>query len=231
MRVVDCVRCGDPFVSTALASQFEGLEWPVHYLDFETVMTALPLYDDLAPYTQIPTQYSLHRRRQPGGPLEHAEYLADPERDCQEELAERLLGDCGEKGSVVVYSSFEKTRINALAARVPRLSKRLLMLTERLFDLLLVVQEGYYHPDFGGSFSIKVVLPVLVPELRYDGLAVGDGDAAVARFAKMAMGMYAPADRDQVRRDLLAYCEMDTLAMARLHQRLLAVAMRPCAGG
>jgi len=61
-------------------------------------------------------------------------------------------------------------------------------LTERLVDLLRIIQDGYYHPDFGGSFSIKVVLPVLVPELRYDGLAIGNGDTAVARFARAAMG-------------------------------------------
>jgi hypothetical protein len=75
------------------------LEYPVTYLDFETVMTALPLYDDMPPYKQVTTQYSVHRRQQPDADLEHVEFLADPTRDCEEELAERLPKDCGTCGT------------------------------------------------------------------------------------------------------------------------------------
>lgn len=220
-RVVDCVRSGKPFVSKNLGMALKQVEWPVCYLDFETVQTALPLYDGLPPYTQVTTQYSLHRQRRPNGPLGHAGYLSDPTRDCEEKLARRLLTDCGEKGSIVVYSSFEKTRILTLARRFPRISTKLLKLSERLFDLLRVVQDGYYHPSFGGSFSIKVVLPALVPDLRYDGLAIRDGDTAVARFARMALGAGTAAGMRLTRKDLLDYCRMDTLAMVRLHQALL----------
>jgi predicted RecB family nuclease len=222
-RIVDCVDCGKPRVSPALGTAFQQLKWPVSYLDFESVMTALPLYDEMPPYFQATTQYSLHRRQRPDADLEHVEYLADPMRDCQQELAEQLIEDCGDSGSIVVYSSFEKTRINGLAARFPSLSAKLMKLTERLFDLLRVIQDGYYHPGFGGSFSIKVVLPVLVPELRYDGLAIGDGDTAVARFARAALGKCSVKELEQLRKDLLVYCRQDTLAMVRVHEALMAV--------
>jgi hypothetical protein len=135
-------------------------------------------------------------------------------------LAEKLVEDCGDRGSIAVYSSFEKTRLRGLAARFPKLSVSLLKLTERLVDLLQVVRDGCYYTAFDGSFSIKVVLPVLVPELRYDGLAIGDGDTAVARFAKAAMGKCSAQELEQLRTDLLAYCERDTLAMVRLHEVL-----------
>jgi hypothetical protein len=98
-----------------------------------------------------------------------------------------------------------------------------LKLTERLFDLLAVIRDGYYHPGFGGSVSIKVVLPVLVPEFRYDGLVIGDGDTAVARFARAAMGKCSAKELEQLKTDLLVYCRQDTLAMVRLHESLLDV--------
>jgi hypothetical protein len=96
-------------------------------------------------------------------------------------------------------------------------------LTERLFDLLRVIQDGYYHADFGGSFSIKVALPVLVPGLRYDDLAIGDGETAVARFARAAMGMCSAEEVEQLRTDLLIYCQQDTLAMVRLHEAMVGM--------
>jgi len=226
-RVVDCIGCGKSWVSPSLRRAFDQLKYPICYLDFESVITALPLYDNLPPYAQVTTQYSLYRRVQPDTDLEHAEYLADPKRDCEGELAQRLIEDCGESGSIVVYSSFEKTRINALAARFPELSAKLVKLTKRLFDLLRIIQNGYYHPGFGGSFSIKDVLPVMVPELRYDGLAIGDGDTAIARFAWAAMGKMSATEMEQMRKDLLVYCGQDTLAMVRVHEAL----MKMCGGG
>jgi predicted RecB family nuclease len=222
-HVVDCIRSGQPWVSPSLGAALEGLQYPVRYLDFETVATAIPLYDDVAPFKPVTTQYSIHCRPQPGTEPEHVDYLADPLRDCERELAHRLLADCGTSGSIVVYSQFEKTRIKALAERFPDLSADLLKLTDRLFDLLDVIRNGYYNIGFGGSFSIKTVLPVLVPDLSYDGLAIGDGDTATARFVRAARGLCSSNELERLRVDLLAYCQQDTLAMVRLHDALLTL--------
>jgi len=104
----------------------------------------------------------------------------------------------------------------------------------RLVDLLFFVTEFVSHPDFKGSYSIKKVLPVLVPELSYQGLAVRDGDTAITRFARMARGEIAGADVAPTRQQLLDYCKLDTLAMLRLHEamRQLAVpaAVAPASG-
>ncbi len=102
----------------------------------------------------------------------------------------------------------------------PDLAPALNAIVERLVDLLLILKEHVYHPKFKGSYSIKKVLPVLVPDLSYEGLPIGDGDMAITMFAKMASGEVA--DTGQVRTDLLAYCELDTLAMVRLHDALIA---------
>ena len=224
IRVKDCVQWGDPFVSGDLERDLAGIAWPAYYLDFETVMTAIPLYPDVAPYAQIVTQYSIHKCSGIGDVVAHREYLADPARDCRRELAERLLGDLGEQGSIIAYSTFENAIINGLAQLFPDLSDVLGALRERIVDLEAIVRRDYYHPRFHGRTSIKVTLPVLVPnsETAYGNLRIADGDSAAAAFAYLAMGK----DRypETTKRNLLKYCKQDTLAMVKLHERLAEIA-------
>jgi hypothetical protein len=221
-RVVICVRTKQPYVARTLSEELSKMQWPAHYLDFETVMTALPLYDGSPPYEQLCTQYSIHHCSAPGNVIGHSEYLSEPERDCQREVAERLLTDVGTDGSIIVYSHFEEVRVSALAERFADLAPALTKLKDRIFDLLPVIRRCFYHHGFGGSYSIKAALPALATEMSYEGLGIGDGDTAVARFAKMALAMYSPEEAKKVRKELLEYCEQDTLAMVRLHEKLLA---------
>jgi hypothetical protein len=221
-RVRDCVTSGQPYVADGLGAELAAVVWPAHYLDFETVMTAIPLYPGVGPYQQVVTQFSVHRCSDVGAVIEHREYLADPATDCRRELAERLLDDLGTAGSIVVYSGFERAVINGLSALFPDLAERLLRLTDRLVDLEAIIRRGYYHPDFRGSTSIKRTLPVLVPDMSYEGLDIADGESAAAAFARMAQG-HDP-DEMTTRGRLLEYCEQDTMAMVRLHAALAAEA-------
>ena len=183
-------------------------------------MTAIPLYPDIAPYTQIPTQYSIHRCSDVGLIIEHLEYLADPSKDCRRELAEKLINDLGEDGSIIIYSSFEKAVINSLGRLYPDLLGKLNSLVGRMIDLGAIIGKNYYHPDFHGSTSIKITLPVLVPDMSYDNLEIADGDSAMATFAYLALGKYEGREAEAVKRHLLEYCKQDTLAMVELHQQL-----------
>ncbi|MCA9274592.1 MAG: DUF2779 domain-containing protein [Phycisphaerales bacterium] len=216
-RAATAIRTRSPQIDAAeIRSALDSLEWPIGYLDFETLMTAVPFYPDVAPLEQLVTQYSLHVEASPGTELSHREYLADHARDCREELATKLIRDTAECRTIVVYSSFEKTQIRGLASRLPTYATDLTALEAKLFDLEPVLRKGLVHPDFGGRSSIKVVLPVLAPDLSYADLDVGDGGSAVAAFAKLASG-YATDDEIQaVRNALLEYCKLDTLAMVRV---------------
>ncbi len=191
---------------------------PIYFLDFETTQTCIPLYEGVAPYSQIATQYSLHIKA--GKILDHKEYLVDPDRDCRRELAERLLGDCGSKGSILVYTSFEKTIINRLAVLLPELAEDLCELLGRLVDLYKIIRECYYHPGFHGSYSIKKVLPALVDDMGYDDLEIGNGLDASAEFAYMCRGRYSREEVGRIREQLLRYCGVDTMAMVRVWERL-----------
>ena len=223
-RVRQAVLAEDEIVEDGILDALGATRWPAFYLDFETVRTAYPLLENVAPYEQVLTQYSLHKCSRPGEVVGHSEFLADHDRDCRRELAERLLKEIEEAGSIIVYyMAFERSRIRELADMFPDLSDEFHAIESRLFDLLPVIRNYYYHPEFGGSFSIKKVLPVIVPELSYDELDVGDGLLASARFAKLIQGRIPRHEVESNRKALLEYCKLDTLAMVKLHERLLEI--------
>ncbi|MEM8758008.1 MAG: DUF2779 domain-containing protein [Planctomycetota bacterium] len=232
-RTATAIRTKSPQINAAeIRSALISLEWPIGYLDFETLMTAVPLYPNVAPHEQLVTQYSLHVEASPGCELSHREYLADHAQDCREELATELIRDTAGCRSIVVYSSFEKMMTRGLAKLLPTYATELAGLEAKLFDLEPVVRRGLVHPNFGGRSSIKVVLPVLAPDLSYADLNIGDGGAAVAAFAKLASREMTEEEIRPVRGALLEYCKLDTLAMVRVLGALrgLSRADRPQVG-
>ncbi len=226
----------------------------VMYLDFEAVSVLNPPYPGMVPYEAMITQYSLHKHEQKlgdgmGGELSHAEYLSDPQRDCRKELLERLLlnlgygknpqdnftSGSGNKGAILVYSSYEKTQLKKLAALFPEYSLAIADAIEhRLVDLEKIIKDCVSHPDFCGRSSIKVTLPALVPgfEQAYqdllnrhesNGVSIGiaDGGTASAAFADLISGVRSEAtDIKQTRTALLEYCKLDTLALVEIHKAL-----------
>jgi hypothetical protein len=223
---------GNTVIEPGLAEALAAVEWPCHYLDFETVAAVLPLYEGHGCHRQVLTQFSIHHRDQIDAAPGHSEYLADAQMDCERELAEALIKALGGGGSIIVYSDFEQKRIEGLRERFPDLADQLTAILNRLIDLLPIIQDHVYHPDFHGSFSIKHVLPALVPSLSYEGLDIRNGDMAIARFAGMARGAVSGAEVETTRRQLLEYCKLDTFAMVSLHEVLyhLATARRSVAG-
>lgn len=223
-RARDAALRDELIVGDGLREDLTHVEWPCSYLDFETVATVLPLYPGYGCHEQLLTQFSVHQRHAPSAPLTHTEYLADSHRDCQRELSELLISALGDTGSVVVYSHFEKQRLKALSHLYPDLAGSLDAIQARLFDMLPVIKQNVYHPDFRGSFSIKAVLPALVPDLDYSNLDITGGDVAITRFARIARGEITGVAAKESREALLEYCKTDTFAMVRLHDVLMSLA-------
>ena len=152
-------------------------------------------------------------------PPEHADYLHEGEGDPRPALADRLIAAAGRDGSICTYSGYERKVLRDLATALPDRAPALRAIQRRLFDLHPVVRDGYYHPDFRGSFSIKNVLPVVVPGMGYGDLEVADGQIAAVRYARALQN----ADCEERRRtfdDLRAYCARDTLAMVELRRSI-----------
>jgi len=219
-----CHETGKPYVSDKLKQELTTIRWPAFYLDFETIMTAVPLYSNVAPYTKIPTQYSIHKCSKPGEVLFHREFISEPKQDSRKKLTEHLVQDLEQEGSIIVYSDFEQTIIHNLSKTFPEYSNYLEELAGRLVDLEKIIRYNFYHPEFHGSTSIKKTLPALVPGMSYDSLKIADGDTAMATYVFMALGSYEGNDVKTLQEKLLKYCEMDTLATVKLHQELLKYA-------
>lgn len=220
---VAAARSGRPFVDPGgIAELLKGLSYPLHFLDFETINPAIPPYDGLRPYQQLPFQASIRVRRQNGEPLETLEFLGRGTEDPRPDLIDFLLGAIGPKGSVVAYNaSFEGNCLKELAESASQHAGRLESIRERLWDLAGPFRKGLYvHPGFQGRWSIKAVLPALVPGMSYEGLAIRDGTQAQAVYASLMRGKLSDEEAQKTRRDLKEYCGQDTLAMVELLDRL-----------
>lgn len=218
-RVWRAARRGTPELSLAARQEFRELGWPRFYLDFETVNFAVPRWAGTRPYQHLPFQWSLHVEERHGR-LQHAEFLdlsgQSPLRATAEALLEVARGD----GPVFMYTPFEKMCLRTLGEFCPELREDLAALSARLVDLLPIVKRHYYHPAMRGSWSIKRLLPTIAPELDYGLLGVQEGGAAQQAYAEATATGTAAVRREEIRRDLLAYCRQDTLAMVTVARYL-----------
>ena len=214
------VITGKEQVSPHLKEALSQVSYPLRYLDFESFSPAIPRYAGTRCYDAIPFQFSMHTQDEAGN-VSHREFLWTEEGDPRRPLAEALIDAAGDRGTICVYSGFERTVIKALSRELPEHSLGLDALLERLWDLLKVIQGNYYHPDFHGSFSIKSVLPVLVPEMGYDDLAIADGREASAAYQN-SLERVADEERRRIHDALRQYCRQDTLAMLELRSALEA---------
>jgi predicted RecB family nuclease len=222
-RQVKAVTTGRMVVEPKLAAALAEFTSPapLAYLDFETVSYAIPRFPGCRPWENMPVQFSVHREGA-NGRFAHHTFLADGPEDPRPAMAERLVEACaGAKKVVAYYASFERECLKNLAAAVPALATEVDAIAANLIDLLPLVRNHIYHPDFGGSFSIKHVLPALVPSLSYADLTINDGETASLELMRLLFDETLKGEeRAGLRRALLAYCERDTWAMVKLLERI-----------
>ncbi len=201
-----------------------NLNYPLYHLDFETFQAAVPIYDGSRPYQQLVFQYSLHIEHKDGR-LEHKEYIAETNgEDTRLKFIEQLINDCTGTGDVIVYNvGFERGKMNDLIQFSQQHALPLQKIIDRLKDIMIPFQKRwYYKPEMQGSYSIKKVLPALVPSLSYKDLNIQEGGTASSTFSQMAQGIFN-GDLEQTRQDLLEYCKLDTLAMVKILEKLKEV--------
>jgi hypothetical protein len=207
-------------VDPAAPAFLTTLPYPRYYLDFETVQFAVPPWAGTRPFQQLVFQWSCHIETGRGD-LAHAEFLDTSGEPPMRAAAEALLAALGGAGPIFVYHDFEKWRLTEMAVMFPDLAAPLEAVMGRLVDLLRLTRDHYHHPALNGSYSLKTVLPTIDPELDHALLVdVRDGLSAQAAFHE-AMAPDTPTDRrEAIRRSLLEYCALDTLALVRVAHRL-----------
>jgi len=207
----------------AIEAFLSKLRYPIYHLDFETYQQLIPLWDGVRPYRQIPFQYSLHIEHE-DGTLEHKEFLGKAGEDPRRLITERLCEDIPIGAFSLAYNmTFEKKRLEHLAELYPDLAEHLLDIAENMYDLCGPFKNGdYYCKAMGRGYSIKYVLPALFPndpDMDYNKLEiVKHGRDAMNAFA--ALHEKPPEEVEQIRKALLAYCKLDTLAMVKILGKL-----------
>jgi hypothetical protein len=200
----------------------ENFTYPLFFFDFETVMYGVPVFNFSRPYQNLPFQYSLHVLVNEQAQLLHHAYLGDGVQDPRPDLIMQMIRDLGTEGTILTWNmSFEKGVIAKLAIDFPEYEADLMNIYGRIVDLMNPFrpsQAVVFSEAFAGSYSIKKVLPVMVPELSYQNLQIQEGGTASFMYGQMmALG---EESRAQLRKDLLAYCHLDTLAMVKIWQRV-----------
>ncbi|TAM81091.1 MAG: DUF2779 domain-containing protein [Acidobacteria bacterium] len=223
-RAIHCVQTRTPYFGKGLKRAIGKLAYPLYFMDFETLNPALPRFAGMRPYDPIPFQWSVHVRKTPCGATEHHEFLAEDGSDPRSPFIASLLDVLGLEGHVIVYNQvFESQRLEELGRWLPEYAGRISQIRARLWDLLDIVRVNVYHPQFRGSFSLKKVLPALLPDMAYEGMEVAEGEEAGLAWEKMVRGHVSDQEKARLRNALLEYCSLDTLAMVRLLNFLAAV--------
>ncbi|WP_278533080.1 DUF2779 domain-containing protein [Dehalococcoides mccartyi] len=218
----NCAVSGQVYTNPAEIGAFlNKLEYPLHYLDFETFATAIPVYDYTRPYQNIPFQFSLHIQQSPNSETKHYSYLAEDGYDPRPAFLSALKSSIAPQGSILVYSEiFEKARLKELAAAFPEYAGWVEGILGRIVDLIVPFRDfSYYHPGQHGSASLKHVMPALAG-LGYDELEIGEGQTASLRFMESVFGNLPPDEIRKIRADLEIYCGQDTGGMVEIVRKL-----------
>jgi len=199
------------------------IEYPISFIDYETLPAAVPKYRNYQPYQHIPFQFSLHVLNSPNEELKHFEFLHDRNTSPDLSFLEALEKYLPKTGSIVVWNKRFESGVNAnLAKRNPKYQDFISQVNERIVDLEIPFREQLYvHPGFKGKSSIKYILPILSPQFSYQDLNIQEGGAACEVYNRLIDDYYKKDEREEKIKDLLDYCRLDTLAMYEIYKHCL----------
>ncbi|NQV08305.1 DUF2779 domain-containing protein [Candidatus Woesearchaeota archaeon] len=197
----------------AIKSFFKNLKYPIHYFDFETINSAIPLFEDSSPYQQIPFQFSLHIQEK-NNKTEHHEFLSEGKQDPRPELLKKMKDSFKDSGSIIVYyKSFEIGRLKEMAEDFPKYKKYIEKLLTRFVDLYVPFSSfHYYNPSQKGSASLKKTMPALTGK-GYENLGINEGNLAAREYMRITYTEVDKKEANAVRNNLLEYCGQDTEGM------------------
>ena len=223
-RMVACFKTGERYINKeAIQAALSSWQFPLIFLDFETINPAIPRYDGCRPFEHVPFQFSVHIWPSPDADITHQEFLHETADDPRPLLIPALLDACGKQGSIVAYfGRFESERIQALADYSPKNHDALMKLIDRIVDPLPIIRDAVYDNAFAGSFSLKAVAPALLGETHsYDDMLVANGGDAQRAFEELISPSTPPDRKFLLKKAMIEYCKKDTLVMVELVKWLL----------
>ena len=205
------------------------LKYPLYFMDFETYSPAIPIYNGMKPYQQMPFQFSVQVVSKINAKPKNISFIAHGPDDPREEFLDNLKEALGNNGSIVAYNApFEKGIISKLAEFLQKHQKWANSTLPRVVDLLVPFRNfSYYHPSQKGSISLKKVLPAVTGE-TYADLEISEGETASRIYYEMIHSnsnpnnpkTMSPSDKANILKDLEDYCKRDTEGMIWIVEKL-----------
>ena len=207
---------------SAIEQALRSYTFPLYFFDYETYAPAIPAFDGYGSYKRIPFQFSMHILRNQESEPEHVEFLYLHRGDPSRAVAELLDRHIDPKGTVIVWHApFERGVNKEIGERLGAYAGQMERINGQMRDLRdIFAKQLYVHPAFRGRTSIKDVMPVLVPELSYDGLAIKEGTMASEQWWTMTAAETQAGERAAIADALRAYCKLDSYAMYAIWRKL-----------
>lgn len=201
-----------------IETTFSNLSFPLFFYDYETVSWPIPIFQQTHPRQQAVVQYSMHRMDADGS-ITHYEWLISPLSQTNKAVVDKFVQDVGNpKWTFIVRNKwFENSRNTEMGVMYPEYKDFFEQVNLQTFDLMEVFRNLYYFdPHFGGSCSIKKVLPV-VSDITYEWMTVSNGGVASDYLYQLIQNKLPIQISTQ---DLLEYCKQDTRAMVEIYNFL-----------
>lgn len=205
-----------PYIDlTGLNKEMKSWAFPLHFIDFETTMVAIPFHKGRRPYEQIAFQFSHHVVTKEGTIIHQDEYINRkkghfPNFDFVRALKKSLEND---HGTIFRYAVHENTVLCQIRGQLldsnedipdkEELIKFIETVTSgndsikewngsrNMVDLCELVKKYFYHPLTAGSNSIKKVLPAILADSKhlqekYSNPIYGSNDIISKNFSSWA---------------------------------------------
>lgn len=218
---------GLPQLDAGAGELLAAAPWPHHFLRFETIGFAVPIWPATRPYEVLPFMWTCDVQAGPGSEVQHHRFLADASGDPRRAFALSLLKVLGtgeDGGAILAYNAgFERNRIRELAKLFDDLGPQLDALLPRIVDLFQVVRGHYYHPAMQGSWSARSVFNAVAPDAQVERFEVAGVPSALSPLEAFALVLRRdtpPARAARLREALQDYGRRQTLALQRLTQTL-----------
>ncbi|MCC5814425.1 MAG: DUF2779 domain-containing protein [Leptospira sp.] len=213
-----------PHINTKKIKQFlDRIQYPVYYLDFETINPQIPIYQNSKPYQHIPFLFSLHilETKEDTEP-KHFDYIQEDGEDPRKIILEKLSSLIDNKGTILCFNDFfEKRCISESVQVYPEYKDWFESIRPNFLDSAIPFKNlDYYNPSQKGSASLKDILPALT-ESSHSHLDIQNGYSANLEFLKVIKNSSYYSDEAKTTfGQLREYCKMDSYALFLIQKEL-----------
>ena len=223
-RIINSVKNSEEYINSNLRTSLSKLKYPLYFMDFETIISPLPIFLNSFPFQPLPCMWSLHKLDNKEENLSYYNFYDFSGNDPRKDFIIKLIDNLGNSGDILIYSDYEKRILNKIIASYPELKNDIENIISRCVDMLKLVKENYYHPGFKGSFSLKSVSKILPEGDIYNSEYVNSGDDASRVLMQLITGKIDKELIPIYKQELLKYAEKDTLSLVNLYNHLISVA-------